>query len=66
MQRPAYLLSPRKTARAGALLWRLARSAGSDPGRVLKVQFGQPRPIQQHDLPLGLAEEAEDTLAVKI
>ena len=33
---------------------------------VLKVQLRQPRPVQQHDLPLGLAEEAENTLAVKM
>lgn len=31
-----------------------------------KVQSGQPCSVQQHDLPLGLAEEPEDPLAVKM
>jgi hypothetical protein len=31
-----------------------------------KVQSGQPCSVQQHDLPLGLAEEPEDALAVKM
>jgi len=33
---------------------------------ILEVQIRQPRAVQQHDLPLGLAEEAEDALAVKL
>jgi len=33
---------------------------------ILEVQFGQSYPVQQHDLPLGLAEEAKDSLAVKV
>ena len=33
---------------------------------ALKVHLRQPHPVQQHDLPLGLAEEAEDTHAVKM
>ena len=36
------------------------------PKHVLKVQLGQPVPVQQHDLALGLAEEAEDAHAVKM
>ena len=32
----------------------------------LKVKFRQPPPVQQHDLPLRLAEEAKDTHAVKV
>ena len=32
----------------------------------LEVQFRQPHPIQQHDLPLRLAEEAKDAHAVKM
>ena len=33
---------------------------------VLEVQFGQPVPVQQHDLALGLVEEAENAHAVKM
>ena len=33
---------------------------------ALKVHLRQPVPVQQHDLPLGLAEEAENTHAVKM
>jgi hypothetical protein len=51
---------------ASALLRRLGTSAGNDPGFVLEVQDGQPDPVQQHDLPLGMAEEGEHTLAVEI
>ena len=32
----------------------------------LKVQFRQSCPVQQHDLPLRLAEEAKDAHAVKM
>ena len=44
----------------------------SDRGRaaafslVLEIQIRQARAVQQHDLPLGLAEEAEDTFAVEL
>lgn len=33
---------------------------------VLKVQVCQSCPVQQHDLPLSLAEEAKDAHAVKV
>jgi hypothetical protein len=36
----------------------------SDP--ALKIQIGQPVPVQQHDLALGLAEKVEDAHAVKV
>ena len=33
---------------------------------VLQVEIRQPLAVPQHDLPLGLAEEAEDALAVEL
>jgi hypothetical protein len=36
------------------------------PALVLEVQVGQTLPVHQHDLSLGLAEEAEDTHTVKM
>jgi hypothetical protein len=58
------LLSPKKNG--GRYFGGLPGRQGNDPGFVLEVQFGQPRPIQQHNLPLGPAEEAEDTHAAKV
>ena len=52
------------------IFWRMVRRAAGkrsgDLSLALKVHIRQPRAVQQHDLPLGLAEEAEDTLAVKM
>ena len=48
------------------LVRRAAGKRSGDLGLVLQLQFRQPLPVQQHDLPLGLAEEAENTLAVKM
>ena len=45
-----------------AVAARLPRTGGD----VLEVQVGQPLPVHQHDLSLGLAEEAEDTHTVKM
>ncbi len=64
MQRPAYYAVQRKTG--ALLLGGLPDRQGNDPSFVLEVQFGQPRPIQQHNLPLGPADEAEDTHAAKV
>ena len=33
---------------------------------ALEIHLRQPDPVQQHDLPLGLAKEAEDSFAMKI
>ena len=33
--------------------------------RLLEVQLGEPRPVQQHDLTLGLAKETENALVVQ-
>ena len=58
---------------AGALrriFWRMVRRAARQvkwrSSFALEIQLRQPDPVQQHDLPLGLAKEAEDTHAVKI
>ena len=50
------------------IFWRMVRRAAvkSRSSFVLEIQLRQPDPVQQHDLPLGLAKEAEDTPAVKI
>jgi hypothetical protein len=48
----------------GAWFGGLTDSVNCQPG--LEIEFAQPAPIQQHDLPLGWAEEAKDALAVKI
>ena len=43
-----------------------AQRSKSPKASPLEVQFGQPVPVEQHDLALGLAEEAEDAHAVKM
>lgn len=54
--------------------WRLITEHGLAGCRELKgrsrfaleIHLRQPDPVQQHDLPLGLAKEAEDSFAMKI
>jgi len=35
-------------------------------GVALQIQISQPRAIQQHDLPLGLANKAENSLTMEL